>query len=504
MRLASGRRDYPVWHPIPQIVLMMLLALMLCALTRPARAADMTLDYVARYNRHWEGPDEIMDVLALGDSLVIVSSNLALTLVDLASLPPEGATNLIYRMENINARDLYIKDSTYIYVNVQRPDASHSTGYAIVEKVGDTLVRRSSVSERNVIFEKMCIDGDNLFVAAHSHGLRIYSLADPLNPSLAGSLDSGFVDAFAVDVAGGSAYVADGAGGLKVVDVSNVANPVLVAGEDLSTAVGTAEDVAWHNGHVYLAAGGAGVAFYPNGDPAARVLYPVDVAAEDLNWNGDFLAAGDILGMRVFEAGPDGSLSLIAREISARRPPGAIIRLTNGVEWAEGDLLLCANWNYMDVYRLVPASLSTQPDITPGRQRVRFPPAGGEADAAIYNFGKADLVVDSVTTTLPAFQCTYTGGTIAPGDSASFQITYDGNPDEGDADVLFHSNDPDESPMPIQVFGNTIRLDPGEPAVDFTLPLYSRNHETGEYIEGLFTLSDHLGKVIWLQLYGSW
>jgi hypothetical protein len=492
-------RDYPLRFLAPGL----LLSLMVLAGACPA-AADMNLDYVSRYNRHWDGPDEIMDVLSLGDSLVIVSSNLALTLVDLASLPPGGATNLIYRMENINARDLYIKDSTYIYVNVQRPDASHRTGFAVVEKIGDTLVRQTNVSERNVIFEKMCVSGDHLFVTAHSHGLRIYSLADPLNPSLVGRLDSGFVDAFALDVVGDTAYVADGAGGLKIVDISNPASPVIIGGEDLSTAAGTAEDVACHNGHVYLAAGGAGVAFFPNGDPSARVLYPVDVAAEDLNWNGDLLAVGDILGVRVFEAQPDGSLDPVAREVSARRPPGAIIRLTNGVEWAEGDLVLCANWNFMDVYRLVPDSESAEPDITPGRQRVRFPPAGGVADAKVYNFGTADLVVDSVTTTYSSFQCSYAGGTIAPGDSASFEITYDGNPAEGDADILFHSNDPDENPMPIQVFGNTVHLDPGEPAVDFTLPVYSRNHETGEYIEGLFTLSDHAGKVIWLQLYGSW
>ena len=78
--------------------------------------------------------------------------------------------------------------------------------------------------------------------------------------------------------------VADGAGGLKVVDISDVVNPVILDGDDLSTALGTAEAVVSRNGHVYLAAGGAGVILYRNGNPLDCTVYPVDAAAEDMEW----------------------------------------------------------------------------------------------------------------------------------------------------------------------------------------------------------------------------
>ena len=72
------------------------------------------------------------------------------------------------------------------------------------------------------------------------------------------------------------------------------------------------------------------------------------------------------------------------------------------------------------------------------------------------------------------------------------------------ASTFAHSNDPDEDPLPIQVFGNTTYLDPGEASIDFTLPSIRRDELTGDYIEAPLTLSDHLGKIVWFQVYGHW
>ena len=86
--------------------------------------------------------------------------------------------------------------------------------------------------ENGVLYEKMCISGNYLFVAAHQRGLRIFDIADPENPQLVSGLDAGFSDAFAIAVDGDYAYVADGGGGLKVVDISNISSPEIIAGED--------------------------------------------------------------------------------------------------------------------------------------------------------------------------------------------------------------------------------------------------------------------------------
>ncbi len=476
---------------------------LLVVLASQGFSQDMVLEYTGRYLRQPGEPDELLDVIPLGDSLAVVSSNLALAVVDLTALPVEGTNSYISRMMNINSRDIYLKDGNFIYANLHHPDVSLTTGFAVIERVGNTLYRRKTVKQRKVYFEKMCVDGDYLYVAAHSHGIRVYDLTDPLNPALTGSLDSGFVDAFDIVVTGDTAYVADGAGGLKVVDVSDVGNPVILDGDDLSTALGTAEGVVSRNGHVYLAAGGAGVIHYRNGNPLDRTVYPVDAAAEDMEWVEDYLAVTDFSGVRVYSVAPNGDLTLVAREKGARRNANAVFRSFGGVG-SDGNLVLCSTWNSMDVYRLIPASMSTQADITPSTSRIRFTPSGGTKLVTLSNFGAGDLIIDSVTVTVPAVSLSYTGGTIAPGDTATFNIIHDGTPEEGYGIVYFYSNDPDESPLSIQVFASTDHLDPGEPAVDFTLPIFTKNHETGEYEEGTFTLSDHLGKIIWMAVYGSW
>jgi hypothetical protein len=475
----------------------------LLILSSQGLAQDMVLEYVGRYIRQPGEPDELLDVIPLGDSLALVSGNLALALVDLTALPLGGTTSFISRMTNINARDIYLKDGTYIYANLHRPDVSLSTGFAVIERVGNTLYRRSTVKERKVFFEKMCIDGNYLYVAAHSHGIRIYDLADPLNPTLTASLDSGFVDAFDVVVAGDTAYIADGAGGLKIMDVSDVGNPVILGGEDLSTALGTAEAVTWRNGHVYLAAGGAGVILYRNGDPLDRTVYPVDSAAEDLEWVEDYLAVTDFAGVCIYRVAPGGELTMVAREGAARRGPDSTYRSFGGVG-SDGNLVLCAAWSWMEVFRLIPASESPQADITPSTSRIRFAPGGGTKLVTLSSDGAGDLVIDSVAVTVPAISVSYSGGTIAPDDTASFWITHDGTLEEGTGLVRFYSNDPEENPLAIQVFANTTHLDPGEASVDFTLPVFTKNHETGQYEEDTFTLSDHLGKIVWMAVYGSW
>ena len=66
------------------------------------------------------------------------------------------------------------------------------------------------------------------------------------------------------------------------------------------------------------------------------------------------------------------------------------------------------------------------------------------------------------------------------------------------------SDDPDESPLPIQVFGATLHLDPGEPAPDFTLPSWQWDPVTESLVEDTFHLSEHRGKVVWYTVFATW
>ena len=56
----------------------------------------------------------------------------------------------------------------------------------------------------------------------------------------------------------------------------------------------------------------------------------------------------------------------------------------------------------------------------------------------------------------------------------------------------------------MQVFGRTANLDPGELAIDFTLPVLTYNSEADEFEEELSTLSAQRGKVVWFQVFATW
>ena len=77
-----------------------LLATLQGAILSPPQS--VRLHYLARYD-HQEGfPDHIMGVEAIGDHYALVSSNLALTLVDLEALPPGGTQSYVYRLGGVD------------------------------------------------------------------------------------------------------------------------------------------------------------------------------------------------------------------------------------------------------------------------------------------------------------------------------------------------------------------------------------------------------------------
>jgi len=470
-----------------------------------AQVADgEVLEYLGRYDCQ-DGPDHLMDVLALEDDRAIVASNQALALVDLAALPPQGTQTYLSRLQGLNARDVVGRDERWFYANLNRTGNGGSAGVAVVERLDDELVLRTTLEETDVLYEKPFVTASHLYVPAHGGGLRVFELTDPAMPTLVGSLTQGLDDAWAVAVAGARAYVADGAGGLKVVDVTDPTRPVLIGGESMAQALGTAEAVTVHQGNVYVAAGSAGVAFYRGGDPAARANFPVAGSAEDLDVTGNRLVVSDFAGLAVFDIAPDGSLLRLCGETAHRRLAGSRVRLRlcEGVDATNDGRVLCGNWNYMDVYRLRAAGAAEQPDIDASTQRLRFAAGGGTAEVQVSNDGDASLSITGISCGSPAFSFDPAGSVLEPGESMTLDLAYtpSGVRDEGILEIA--SNDPDEAILPIQLFGRTQYLDPGETATPFALPLW-RKDQGGTWLESDFELAAHAGKIVWFQVYGLW
>jgi hypothetical protein len=367
-----------------------------------------------------------------------------------------------------------------------------------------TLTLLDEVAEPDVFYEKMAVHGGRLFVAAHGHGIRIFDVTRPSEPELLGALDAGFTDAFAVavDPSGEIAYVADGGGGLKIVDVSDPTAPEIVAGEDPATAAGTAEDVLLYGGYLYVAVGGAGIAVFDPADVASRRLHDTPFAAKDLAIVGGRLAVADNGGLELFAIAADGALEQLTRERAKYRTNGDALslRLWYDVAAWGSDHVVVANWDTLELYRLVDPASDDQPDITVSTQRIRFGPGGGSTSVEVTNDGSAVLVLGAAVTTQPTFHAGAIPAQLAPGESFTLAISYDGG-EPGSSRLLIDSNDPDESPLPIALFGATDSLDPGEPAIPFTLESWTYDPVSGEYSEAPFDLAAQAGRVVYFQVF---
>lgn len=82
-------------------------------------------------------------------------------------------------------------------------------------------------------------------------------------------------------------------------------------------------------------------------------------------------------------------------------------------------------------------------------------------------------------------------------------ISYTGG-QPGTGSVRIDSDDPDETPLPILIYGETSMLDPGEPAVPFTLESWKMNPETRQLGYSMFELASHEGQVVYFHVFNSW
>ncbi|HXV76742.1 MAG TPA: hypothetical protein VD788_10525 [Candidatus Polarisedimenticolaceae bacterium] len=460
----------------------------------PAAAASESprLRHVRRYDsaigKH------ILSAQIVLDHHALINTTNRVCLLDLSA----PGTSCVSQINGLDSTTTTLGPDGYVYVNLAR------SGFAILH-LDDTTLALSlvgEVAETEVFFEKMAVRGNRLYVAAHSAGIRVYDITDPGSPVLVGTLEQGFHDAWDIAVVGSTAYVADGAGGLKLVDLTDETAPRIVAGEDPRTSAGTSQAVLASEDHVYVAAGGAGVAVYDAGDLSSRRRYDTPVCAKNLARVGPYLAVADIGGLELLRVETDGELTSVAGESSKflHSPAGVALRLWHGVAAWGPDRVLASDWSTLDLYQLVDPSADDQPDIIASTQRLHFPIDGGTRLVTVRNAGSAPLQLSGFSSTHPEFTTQAEAATIQPDDSVDLLIEYSG---DGPASglILVTSNDPDESPLPIQVFGETQHLDIGEPAVPFVLESWTRDHTTGQFAYGTFDLQAHAGQVVFFHVF---
>lgn len=474
--------------------------------------SEMVLEPVGRYiyqrsDRSFEGTDHILGANSLPDGKIMSLSSSGIAIIDLSTMSIPGSTDYILRTgrEGGSGRDATIYKDTFLYINNHQSESRMTTtGFEIAKMTDAGPTSLTNITETDVFFEKLKVFGDYLFAAAHDKGIRIYSLDMPENPTLVGSLSEGFTDVFDMALSGDTLYVADGGAGLKVVDISDISAPTIIAGETTISAMGTAQDVVARDGRVYLACGGAGICVYEDGDLSSRTVYPLTGCAEDVCWVGEYLATSTFGGVSIFEIGEGTLMTKVASESTSRFSKSVYIRNAFGINAANDSVVMVAGWDAVDCYQIKPITESNVPDITCSTQRIRFAAAGGSETHHIVNQGATTLTIDEISALTGDFSCTLTPQSVEPGDTIYFEINYTEGAESDGQTLLISSNDPDENPLPIQLFGKTSSLEAGEEVPDFTLSTIYTDLETGVFSQEEFTLSEQRGKVVWVQMFGTW
>lgn len=128
-----------------------ILILMMLVLQTVSHAEEKTLEYSRRYNCQQGEPDHLLDAVAVSGNRVIVAGNKGLTLVDLDALTPGGTSEYLHRLTGLNARNLYVYDGDYIFVNLNRNGDGGNAGFAVVKLNFNTLQLIDTFDETGII-----------------------------------------------------------------------------------------------------------------------------------------------------------------------------------------------------------------------------------------------------------------------------------------------------------------------------------------------------------------
>lgn len=307
--------------------------------------------------------------------------------------------------------------------------AAHGSGVVVFEdQGGDDLVEVGSYADQQSDAWLPLVIGDVLLVAEGATGLRTYDLSGG-TPDLMATLElSGSSKDVVVD--GDIAYVAS-SNFINVVDVSDPANPELLSE---TTTLGTTLAIAKAQGDMVVTAEWDEIRGYDVSDPLMPTLAFSDTVP---------VVAGISTYTRVLG-------------IDARPSDGRIY---------------AGEWEGLHIYEQ--RSLEPSPDIwTLRHQNFGVVELGESEDRVVvlHNLGDAPLRIFDVGGTNPEFEVDPTCLEVPPGESRAVEVTYTPSDLAQGADTLvFLTDDPDETLFTLDVIGNVMGADVGDPFPEFEL-----------------------------------
>jgi hypothetical protein len=365
---------------------------------------------------------------------------------------------------------------------------NRNMGFRIYDIAGSTpsFLGNHNPSDPDTLYENGVLDRKILYVAAHQRGLFTYDVSNSSSPSLQDQIILADNACWDVEKYGSYLLVANGHYGLSVVEL--LATPIEVAVLPLP---GLANHIVLDGDVAFITLGCEGVATVDISSPESPQLL------DQIASGGNAFGCG-ILDHKVAV----GSWHML--ELFDISDPSNIIRSgwDNTETWAMGadiaphgdDILVgVADWNSLVTYLVQP---DPGPDIDVIPDILDFGPITTpvEKTVVVKNTGTSKLTVNigsppsGITVDPMSFS-------VPPGKSRRVKVLASGSAVTYSS-IMYNSNDPDESSVKQYVYkNNTFFPQIGSQAPDFTVKDIDGNWHT---------LSDYVGKVVYLEFGGLW
>jgi peroxiredoxin len=295
--------------------------------------------------------------------------------------------------------------------------------------------------EPETTFEGLDSENGLLYVARHDRGLGVYRRkVDSGQLERVGEHFGSLRNTFGVLVSGTTAYVADGALGVVVLDVSD---PLAITEVGAVPVPGTATDLALDGTWLYVAAGSGGFSVVDVSAPSAPAL------VSTVSGSGTVVAVEHDAG-RLFVAAWTDARVYDVSDPAAPRFIGAV-REEEAVDFGDsdslrpesadrvlavegtGDVLYDGLWTTPRTYQVHPERTAPYLVLPETVQQLTIPGdlAPGESASIsleIRNDGNEVLTLADAWASAPAFQLSPSQLTVAPGASATVQLTFTASP----------------------------------------------------------------------------
>lgn len=333
--------------------------------------------------------------------------------------------------------------------------------------------------------------GNMLYVAAHQDGIHALDVTPPTGPESVESFWLSQNACWDVSAVARHLFIANGRHGLAVVDLDAPGGPAEIASVELP---GLASDIVIRpDGQVaFLPLGVTGIAAIDISDPTRPRLLGAVATLGNAFTAGlvrDILAVGSYPYLERFDVSDPQNMVLAGWDATKVYAMGADAGVTTG-----GDsVIVVADWRGMGVYA-AEADPSGDIDVYPVRLDLGAVTTERDTTVLVRNTGGAALTVSNISppTDWVAVPNSFT---LDPGETQPVTITATG-PGSTRGRIYYNSDDPDEASFRQYVYKNNTSFPQiGSVAPDFTLQgTDGQSH----------SLSDYLGKVVYLEFGASW